>query len=99
MQNHKIKSYIGFAVKSNNVVFGLDNIMTSRVKVRVIIEDGTLGEASKRKLTNFLAHKDIPVVVLSDISLGSDILKRDKCKIIGVLEDNLAKAIIAEAKA
>ena len=97
MQNHKIKTYIGFAVKARKVVFGLDNILTSKKSVRVIVMDKSLGESSRRKLNNYLTHNEVKVVELEDISLGEDILKRDNCKIIGINDENLAKAVIDEA--
>ena len=97
MQTSKIKSYIGFAVRAGDVVFGLDNIISSRNRVRVIIVDSELGTASRRKLSNYLSHNAIDVIELGDISLGRDILRRDNTKVIGVLNESLASAIIREA--
>ena len=98
MNIEKVNSYIGFAVRAGDVVFGLDNIMTARRAVHVIVKDSTLGEASLRKLTNYLEHHAIHLVTLEDELLGRDVLRRDKCKIVGILNESLARAIIGEAE-
>lgn len=94
MQKQKVDTYIGFAVKARDVIFGLDNIVTAKKKIRVIVTDDSLGEASRRKLRNYLNKNDIPCYIL-DHSLG-EVLRRDNCKILGVTNDSLAGAICNE---
>lgn len=96
MQRRKIESYIGFAVKSKSVVYGLDNILSYRKKMDLVVTDKTLGDASKRKLDNYLvSHGKVKCVVLQDFTLA-ETLKRDNCKILAITNESLAKAIVLE---
>ncbi len=98
MQRRKVESYIGFAVKSKSVVYGLDNVLTYRKKMYLIVTDSTLGDASRRKLDNYLvSHTAMKLVVLQDFTLA-ETLKRDNCKIIGITNESLAGAVLRETE-
>ncbi|MBQ7452943.1 MAG: hypothetical protein IJS68_01600 [Clostridia bacterium] len=70
MQN-KIKTYIGFAIKSGEFALGVDNILKAR-KVAIILVDEVLGENSCRKLYNKFDGSIIRKVAnLTDITNGA----------------------------
>lgn len=85
--NNKIKSYTGFAIKAGKIVYGVDNILISSPKF--VIFDKNLGQASRRKLLNFLNKNDIDYYE-TDMS---EIINNNTCKALGIKEKNLIKAI------
>lgn len=84
---NQIKSYIGFAIKSKNIVYGVDNII--KLSPKFVFIDKNIGQASKRKLQNFLNKRKIECIEF-DLTF---VLGTDKCKAIGLKEKNLIDAI------
>lgn len=87
-----IKSYVGYAIKSRQVLFGVNNIVGAfgRKIPTVVLYDEGLGESSKDKLLTFIEKNGI-----ESFSLCIEDIYPDKnCKAIGVFEKNLATAII-----
>ncbi len=87
MNCKKIKSYIGFAIKSNNIAYGVDN--TLKCRPQLVIFDNNLGQASKRKLMNFLNANKIEYYQ-TDIS---KLINKDNCRVIAIVDRNLGQAI------
>ena len=89
-----IKSYVGYAIRSRNALFGVNNITsTFGVKLpQVILYDALLSENSKEKLLLFANRNGIKVFCV-DIE---DIYPNKNCKAIGIKEKNLSTAIIKE---
>lgn len=96
MQNTKINSYIGFAVKMKKAIYGVDNIKRSKLKIYALIYDGTLSENSYKQLKLYGERNDIPIIKSEDEL--SEILKRDKVKALGIANESLAKAIQEESE-
>lgn len=90
---NKIKSYVGFAIKANKVVYGVENIITHRAGV--ILADDTLSEKSMKSLRNYADKTGIPCVSVNALET---LTYRNGCKAIAVKEPHLAQAIIAEYK-
>ncbi|HHU42842.1 MAG: hypothetical protein QM214_05420 [Bacillota bacterium] len=93
-QAPKIKSYLGFCIKAGKAVFGVDNIVKIKRGLYLIIQDKELGNASKRKLRNYVVSNNVELLEL-DIK---QILAKENCKAVGLKEKNLANAIIREIK-
>ena len=83
----KIKSYVGFAIKSGKIVYGVDNII--KYSPKYVFIDEFLAPNSKKKLINFLENKDIKYIVIEI----SQIIQNENCKAFGLLDNNLIKAI------
>ena len=83
----KISCYVGFAVKSGKVIWGLDMLKKSKKPPRIILIDGAIGNNSAKEAEFYADKYDV------DGSLGS-MLKRNNVKLIAVTDDNLAKAIL-----
>lgn len=88
MELTKVKSYIGFAEKSRNVIFGADSILKSR-KPKLIILSETLSD--RKKLEAFALKSGAECVVVSDITLGQ--IVKPGVKALAIKESNLAQAI------
>ncbi len=90
MVNAKIKSYIGFAIKSNQVVFGVDNLEVFRKKIHLIIVSDNISEKSMNRLKLVSQNKDAEILVFSDVE---GLTCRKNCKALGITNFELAKAI------
>ena len=93
MTNGKIKTYIGFAIKSGAVIWGLDNILSGCEKSKLILYDNTLSSTGVRKLTNHINKVNAECIKLPPEYSLSDITGRDNVKLIAVTNANLADAI------
>ncbi len=91
MVNAKIKSYVGFAIKSNQVVFGVDNLEVFRKKLHLIIVSADIAEKSMNKLKVVSQNKNAEILVFSEGL--EDLTSRKNCKAIGITNFELAKAI------
>ncbi|MFA6866698.1 MAG: hypothetical protein WCR54_04190 [Clostridia bacterium] len=94
MNNTKIKSYVGFAIKSGKILYGVDMIILSRKKPYIVLIDDNISENSLSKLQNKLSQYKIEV---ENVNM-EEIFPNKNCKALGIMDRNLAKAIINEVK-
>jgi len=94
-KNDKLAAYIGFSIKSGNVIYGYEGILTTKKRVRLVICDPTLSENSRKKLDSYLASHSLEAYELEDLPsyFGG---KQVKC--IGLSEEHLASAAESELK-
>ena len=81
MNTNKIKTYIGFAIKSRKIIFGFDNIITYKKNQHLILVSSTVNDKVKNKITLFAEKNNIKVVNLLDITV-EELTDRDNSKII-----------------
>lgn len=92
MQKNKFEAYIGFGIKSGNIIFGSDKIIESRKKVPLVIFDESTNVKVVNKLISLSDYKKF-ALIKSKILL-SELTKRDNVKVLGMMDKNLASAII-----
>lgn len=98
MQNlNKIDTYIGFSVKSGQVVYGIDNLLVTKKRLKLILLCNTLSAQTEKKINEFASMKGIPLIKLTHKKL-EDALHKTNCKVIGLTNKNLAQAIITVAQ-
>lgn len=87
---NKAKTYLGFSIKSNSIVFGYDNITKSRKLFDVVI---FCSSATEKHIMPILSagHK---CVKLKNVNLG-ELIERNNVKVIALKNYNLAKAILS----
>ena len=91
MEIIKIKTYINFARRSRNIVFGVDDILKSK-KIQLVIYPDSLASSSKVKLKTFTkTHNIFNKELLCDELY--ELLQNDSVKAVGVTDKNLANAI------
>ena len=95
--NHKIKSYFGFAVKSRQIVFGADMVITCKKKIYLIAYVADINRTSKNRLTEKSNAYGIPMVEMSNEELAEAVC-RTNCKCVGITEPHLAQAINKELR-
>lgn len=93
----KIESYLGFAIRSGNVIFGYDKLFDCKKTPKLVLVCSTQNEKVSNKVLNFCTDNNIECIKLDNLIL-SDLIKRENCKVIGVLDENLANAIRFELK-
>lgn len=89
----KISSYVGYAIKSGNALFGITNI-TGKRKSFVVLYDIKLSNSSKEKLFMYLKRTGIEGFCV-DVE---ELYPNKNCLAIGITEKNLALAIIKVIK-
>ncbi len=92
MKTEKIKTYINFAIKSRDIIFGLDNILKLN-NIELIISSTSLGNSSEKTLKNFVKNKNLSHYALDDV-LFRNIIKGENVKVFALKNKNLAKPIM-----
>lgn len=87
----KISAYVGFAIKSNAIIKGLDDIVKTRKRIGVILYSSDLNMNSETKLQSFVNLKNINIIKLSKESF--DELNLVGVKIVAITDPNLSLAI------
>lgn len=85
----KVKSYLGFAIKSGKAVFGVDQIISLRRKPIIVLYDDSLSENSLSKLRNYMSKQNVNSYKIAI----EEVYHNKNCKAIGILDESLASAI------
>lgn len=89
---NKIISYLGFAIKSKNLIAGQTPCKLTKKTLHLIMVCKTASE-NLINLAENLANKHKCAVIKTNVML-SDITHLNDIKIIGLTDENLSKAII-----
>lgn len=92
MNKEKIKTYIGFAIKSNAVCYGIDNL---KKNIKLVLYNETISNNSIDKIKKFCEELKVLSIQLN---LEDSKLLPDGVKVLGIKNINLAKAIMGELK-
>ena len=95
MNINKIRTYLGFAIKSKKIIFGYDNIVTYKKNQILILSSSTVNEKVSAKINSFAERNNIKIIKLKDITC-EELISRENCKIVSVIDESLANAIIKE---
>lgn len=95
MEENKIKSYLGFAIRSGKVIFGYDNLFVSRKTPLLTLISSSQNEKMTDKVSAFCLDKKIKCLRLPFVL--EDMLGRNT-KVISILDKSLADAIYNELK-
>ena len=87
----KAKTYVGFAIKSGAIKYGVDDICKCKKSELIVLSDA-LKESSTNKVLSFATknHKDLLKLSLDDFE---KLLDNNSVKAIAILDKNLALAI------
>ena len=87
----KVKTYLGFAVKSRKIKYGVDDIIKLKIASLVLVSDA-LAESGLGKVKAYALKKSIACIVI-DAEKFNDIIQNPNIKAAAILDDNLAVAI------
>ena len=87
----KVKTYIGFAIKSRKIKFGVDDIVKSK-NAGIIIVSELLADSGMRKIERFANRNLVELIKLTEIEF-LELVQNVSIKALAVLDENLAEAI------
>lgn len=87
----KIVAYVGFAIKSKNIIFGTDDIIKSK-RVKIILLSESLSNSSKSKIENYAKQKNIEVKNFK-AEVFNEIINNQNIKAAAITNESLADAI------
>ena len=92
MEQTKLNTFIGFAIKARKAKLGVNAVKTLK-KADVLIICSTASENTLKEAISLSKKLNAKLYVLTDIKL-EDIVYKENCKLIAVLDKGLAKAIM-----
>lgn len=90
-QTARLKTFIGFAIKANKIIWGTDYVLTTKKRIYLIICDTTLKENSLEKLNCFADERQVKLIMVDAMA---DLTARNGVKVIAIRDRNLADAIL-----
>lgn len=87
----KIKTYVGFAIKSRKIKFGVDDILKLKNAELVMVSD-SLAESGMKKLKGFAERNSAMLINFSE-SEFLELIQNTSIKAAAILDKNLADAI------
>ena len=94
MQRNKADAYIGFAVKAGKVVRGVNALEYTKEKIELLLICHTAAKNTAREAEKIARGRGIRLIEVSGTTLESAVNK-DNCKLCGITDKSLAKAIIS----
>ena len=88
LEINKAKTYIGFAIRSRAIKYGVDDIVKCK-KSKLIVVSDSLQESSTKKVTAFAVQNHIDLLNLS-LDDFENLLDNKNVKAIAILDKNLA---------
>lgn len=92
---NKVASYIGFAVRSRQVLFGLDSLRSARKIPSLVLADLSMSEANRHRAKQYADDHAIPYIE-TDAGFLASVLKRDNIKLVAICDAQLAQAIVSQ---
>ncbi|MBQ7373568.1 MAG: hypothetical protein IJW64_03295 [Clostridia bacterium] len=93
MQNNKIFSYVGFAKRALKLKAGTNAIKTLKKDVYLMIACQTASPNALKEAIKLSEKFGCPLFVTSGFTVES-LINKENCKLVAILEPELAKAII-----
>ena len=97
MEKNKIETYLGFCIRAGKIIFGVELIERQKKGVKLLMADGAIGKNSFKPTVQAHEKFGCPLLITAENELGA-LLHRPAVKAIAITDENLAAAIVAEAK-
>lgn len=88
----KIKSYVGFAMRSRQFILGTDAIEKYIGKCEIILTSNSLSNSSAESINKLANKKSVPIYCLDQQDLA-DVVGNANIKAIAITDKNLSDAI------
>lgn len=92
MDEKKIFSYVNFAVKSGEVVYGIDNIKACKKHIFCVILSPTATQNLEDAVNNFCTKTNVLMLKLKQNTID-DLLHTKNCKVVGLTNQSISKQI------
>lgn len=90
--NLNVKKYIGFAIKSRQIVFGLNDTLAAK-KVKLIVISSNLSENSIKKIDRYVLKCGAKFVIINSDDMAS--IFGEAVLVAGITNENLGAEIYA----
>ena len=97
MGKSKTETYLGFCIRAQKVIFGVDNIENKRKGVCLLLADEALGRSSFQAMVKAKEKFGCSLYLASEGTL-SQWTHRPAVKAVAITDHNLASAIISVAE-
>lgn len=91
LEINKAKSYLGFAIKSRAIKFGVDDIIKMKSAKLIIVSD-ELKESSEKKVLSYSQKNNIELLKLT-LDDFQKLLDNNNIKAVAITDENLAAQI------
>ena len=91
LEINKAKSYLGFAIKSRAIKFGVDDILKMKSAKLIIVSDD-LKESSEKKVLSYSQKNNIELLKLT-LDDFQKLLDNNNIKAVAITDENLAAQI------
>ena len=92
VETSKIKSYVGFAIKSKHIKYGVDEILKMKF-ADVILFSNSLGNSSREKLLAFSKNTNSKIFEFEEDVFDEIASNNKNLKAVAITDKNLANAI------
>lgn len=89
----KIESLIGFAVRANKIIYGMDNIETLHRKRFLIMVCATLAERTLKRVQMSAKERKLPIVRVKH-KLLEELVHKTQCKVIALTDNQMSQAVM-----
>ena len=96
MINNKVKSYIGFAKRSRKFKAGTNALKTVKKDLFLLIICKTASQNTLKEAEKLSERFNCPLIQTVNQTV-EEIADKENCKLVGILQRELAKAIILNA--
>ena len=96
MEKSKIETYLGFSIRSRNIIFGAEMIEKKKKGVFLLVIDGSIGKNSLKSILNAQEKLGCPLYS-TDAGVLAEWVHRPAVKAAAITDKNLALAIISSA--
>ena len=93
MDEKKIFSYVSFAIKAGQVVYGIDNLKITKNHIYCVILSKTASQNLMDNVLRFCEKHNIPFVCTVTHTID-ELAHTKNCKVLGITNPNIAKQII-----
>ncbi len=87
----KIKTYVGFAIKSRKIKYGVDDILKLKNAELILVSD-SLAESGMKKIDGYAEKNSIKLIKFSEDEFF-ELIPNTSIKATAILDKNLADAI------
>ncbi len=89
----KVATLIGFAVKANKVIYGLETLEQSNRKRYLIVRCHSLSDRAKQQTYKVAERDGVPIIETKSRTL-EDVVHKRNCKVIGLSNKQMSQAIL-----
>ena len=86
----KLSAYVGFSIKARKIVYGYDNVLSSR-RVLLVLAADSINRTARHDLEEHCTETKVPLEWV-DEELIQQCVHRMGCKCIGLTDASLARA-------